>query len=309
MKLSNHQSGNRKRHLTETALLHVTDDFLLAIDNSEVSVVVLLDMSKAFDSIRPDILLQKLQSMNVASSSLEWFHSYLSGRSQRVRIGDSTSAPLPLKYRVPQGSILGPVLFTIYVNDLLSVPAHPKSACYVDNFKLYLSFRSTDIARVFDYLNEGPREICRWCCRDSLLINPEKTKILLIGVPQLLRQLPSASISLLGKETTPVPVAKALGVYIDQSLTYTDHIAKTTTLQISRIKRLLDRETLLLLINAFVISKVYYCSTVWANTCQSNIKKLQLAQNFAARIVLDLRKFDHISQGIKSLNWLTVKTT
>ena len=286
-KLSENQSGNRKCHSTETALLHVTDDFLMAIDKSEVSVVVLLDMSKAFDSIRHDLLLQKLQSIGVASSSLEWFHNYLSGRSQRVRIGDAISDPLPLKYGVPQGSILGPVLFTIYVNDLLSVPAHCKSVCYVDDCKLYLSFRSTDIARVFGYLNEDLREICRWCCQNSLLINPAKTKILLVGVPQQLRKLPPTSISLSGKEITPVPVAKDLGVYIDQSLTYNDHVAKTTSncifklVQISRIKHLLDRKTLLLLMNAFVFSTMYYCSTVWANTSQRNIKKLQLVQNFA----------------------------
>ena len=312
-KLSENQSGNRKCHSTETALLHVTDDFFMAIDKSEVSVVVLLDMSKTFNSIRYDLLLQKLQSIGVASSSLEWFHNYLSGRSQRVRIGDAISDPLPLKYGVPQGSILGPVLFTIYVNDLLSVPAHCKSVCHVDDCKLYLSFRSTDIARVFGYLNEDLREICRWCCQNSFLINPVKTKILLDGVPQLLRKLPPTSISLLGKEITPVPVAKDLGVYIDQSLTYNDHVAKTTSncifklVQISRIKHLLDRKTLLLLTNAFVFSTMYYCSTVWANTSQRNIKKLQLVQNFAARIVLGFKKFDHISQGIKSLNWLTVK--
>ena len=153
-KLSENQNGNRKCHSTETALLHVTDDFLMAIDKSEVFFVVLLDMSKAFASIWHDLLLQKLQSIGVASSSLEWFHNYLSGRSQRVRIGDAISDPLPLRYGVPQGSILGPVLFTIYVNDLLSVTAHCKSVCHVDDCKLYLSFRSTDIARVFGYLNE-----------------------------------------------------------------------------------------------------------------------------------------------------------
>ena len=220
-----------------------------------------------------------------------------------MRIGDAISDPLPLKYGVPQGSILGPVFFTIYVNDLLSVPAHCKSVCYVDDCKLYLSFRSTDIARVFGYLNEDLREIFRWCCQNSLVINPAKTKILLVGVPQLLQKLPP----------TPVPVAKDAGVYIDQSLTYNDHVAKTTSkcifklVQISRIKHLLDRKTLLLLMNAFIFSTMYYCSTVWANTSQRNIKKLQLVQNFAARIVLGFKKFDHISQGIKSLNWLTVK--
>ena len=180
---------------------------------------------------------------------------------------------------------------------MTSCPFHHTHDC-----KMYLSFRSTDIARVFGYLNENLIEICQWCCRNSLLINPEKTKILQIGVPQLLRQLPSVSISLLGKEITPVPVAKDLGIYIDQSLTYTDHTAKTTSncifklIQISRIKYLLDRKTLLLPINAFVRSKMYYCSTVWVNTCQSNLKKLQLVQNFAACIVLDLKKFEHTSR-------------
>ena len=136
--LSEHQSGNRKLHSIETALLHVTDDFLMSIDKSEVSALVLLDMSKAFDSIRHDSLLRKQQQIGITSSSLEWFHSYLTGRSQRVRIMDTVSASLPLKYGVPQGSILGPVLFTTYVNDLLAASAHCKSARYVDDSKLYL---------------------------------------------------------------------------------------------------------------------------------------------------------------------------
>ena len=97
------------------------------------------------------------------------------------------------------------------------------------------------------------------------------------------------------------------------SLTYNDHIAKTTSncifklIQISRIKHILDRKTLLFLMNAFVFCKMYYCSAVWDNTCQSNVKKLQLVQTFAVRIVLGPKKFDHISQGLKSFNWLTVK--
>ena len=132
----------------------------------------------------------------------------LSGRSQRVRIGDAISDPLPLKYGVPQGSILGPVLFNIYVNDLLSVPAHCKSVCHVDDYKLYLSFRSTDIARVFGYLNEDLREICRWCCQNSLLINPAKTKILLVGVPQTTAEIASNVNFTRGKGNNTCPCGK-----------------------------------------------------------------------------------------------------
>ena len=101
-------------------------------------------------------------------------------------------------------------------------------------------------------------------------------------------------------------------IYIDQSLTYNEHIAKTVSIclhklvQINRIKHLLDEKTILLLMNSFVFSKLYYCSTVWSNTSKHNINKLQLVQNFAARVVLGLKKFDHISQAIKSLNWLPV---
>ena len=270
------------------------------MDDKLVSIVVLLDMSKAFDSIRHDILLQKLQSLGISSSCLGWFNSYLSDRNQRVRIHDALSEPLPLKNGVPQGSILGPVLFTIYVDDLLSVPVHSKSVCYVDaDCKLYLSFPSVDLPDAIELLNEDLRNICKWCCQNSLLINPNKTKVLLVGVPTLLRNLPTVSISLFGKEIQPVPVIKDLGVFIDQSLTYNEHIQKLFSnclnklVQINRIKHLLDRKTvIILLLNAFVFSKLFYCSSVWSNTNKRNINKLQLIQNFAARIILGLRKYD-----------------
>ena len=144
--LAKTKTENRKLYLTETAVLSVTDELLRAIDGKKISALVFLDMSKAFDSIRHDILLQKLQALGVSFSCRDWFHSYIVGRSQRVRIHDAISDALPLKYGVPQGSILGPVLFTIYVNDLLSVPTYCKSACYVDDSKLYLSFPSSDMS-------------------------------------------------------------------------------------------------------------------------------------------------------------------
>ena len=144
--LAKTESGDQKLYSTETAVLCATDELLQAIDDKKISALVLLNMSKAFDSIRHDILLQKLQALGVSFSCRYSFHSDLVDRSQRVRIHDAISLMLSLKYGVPQGSILGPAMFTIYVNDLLSVPTYCKSACYVDDSKLYLSFPSSDMS-------------------------------------------------------------------------------------------------------------------------------------------------------------------
>ena len=162
-----------------------------------------------------------------------------------------------------------------------------------------------------DNLNEDLKKISGWCCKNSPLINPGKTKVMFIVVPELLRQLPAVPVLMFGKEITPTAAAKDLRLYVGQPLTYNDHITKSAfnclhkLIQISRIKHLLDQKTLLLLLNSFIFNKLFYCSTVGSNT--SNILKLwQLVQNFAARVVLGLRKFDHISHGIRSLNWLHV---
>ena len=306
-KLSTYQSGNRKMHSTETALINVTDNLLKAIDEKSASLLVLLDMSKAFDSLSHNLFLEKLRKLGLKASVVSWFSSYLSRRYQRVRYEDSVSELLPLTNGVPQGSILGPVLFTIYINDLISAITHSQVAAYV-----VLTFPVSDSSRAMAVVNQDLRNISKWCTKNWLLINPDKTKLVVVGSAQLIKRLPHISLSLLCKTISPVPFAKDLGVYIDQYLTYDVHITKTASscmnqlVQISRIKHLLDKKTLLLLINSFVFSKLFYCSSVCGNTSQRNLRKLQLVQNFAARVVLGLRKFDHISQGRRSLKWLDV---
>ena len=255
-------------------------------------------MSKAFDSINHDMLLSKLRSLGVSPTVLEWFKSYLKGRYQYVRTGDVVSQSLPVDYGVPQGSIRGPILFTSYINDLLTVPKLCQTACYVDDSKLYLKFKTNELCNAVSAVNFALNEICRWCCRNSLLMNPDKIRLLAKAVPQLL--LPISS----------TPLAKDRGVFLDQFLSYDEHIRKTVAscvyklIQINRIKHLLDKETLLLIINSFVFSRLFYCFSVWSNTSATNIHKLQLVQNFAARIILGLRKYDHISAGLRSLRWL-----
>ena len=194
------------------------------MDSKKVSIMVLLDMSKTFDLTRHDILLSKVQNLDFSQGTLDSFQSYFSNRQQRFQIGDAVSKVLPLEFGVPQGSILGPVLCTIYVNDLLSVPKRCLSASYVDDCKLHLSFSPAELTRSIYALNEDLMRISQWCCKRSLLINPDKTKVLAVGVPQLLQKLSSFSITLFDKELASVPV-----VFLDTRFSYNEHITKTAS--------------------------------------------------------------------------------
>ena len=191
---------------------------------------------------------------------------------------------LPLTNGVPQGSILGPVLFTIYINDLISAITHSHTAAYVDDIQLYLKFPVSDSSSAMAAVNQDLRNITKWCVTNALLINPDKTKLVVFGSAQLIKRLLPISLSLLGKTVSPVSFAKDLGVYIDQYLTYDVHITKTASncvnqlVHIRRIKHLLDKKTLLLLINSFFFSKLFYCSSVWGHTYKRNLHKLQLVR-------------------------------
>ena len=190
------------------------------MDQKKISVIVLLDISKAFDSILHDLMIRKLRKAGLSESACAWFESYLSQRQQVVKFQNTVSDPLPLT--VPQGSIVGPVLFTLYGNDLFRVPKHCEPLGYVDDTKLFLGFPAGELDDFNSAVNEDLKEISIWCCRNSLLIKPDKTKLLCVGVPQLMRTLPTPlpSAIMLGTQIKPVTVAKDLGVYIDCHLNF-----------------------------------------------------------------------------------------
>ena len=205
-KIAKLQNGNRKLQSTETALLYFTDEILKNMDDKKVSVIVLLDMSKAFESICHIVLVCPM---------------LLVTGSEIVNIANCISDPLPLSVGVPQGSILGPVLFMLYVNDLLSVPKHGQAIGYVDDTKIFLGLPPSQISDAVIALNKDLLDKATWCCMNSPLIDPDKTKLLVIAVPQLMRTLPSIPlVKLLGKEIEPVTVTKDLGVMIDSFLSY-----------------------------------------------------------------------------------------
>ena len=312
-RLSPKQCGNKKWNSTETSILQTTDAILEATDKKQLTATVLLDMSKAFDSVNHGILLSKLQDIGLSPTAIKWFCSYLQSRYQVVKIHNATSAQLPITCRVPQGSILGPLLFSIYTNDLPNIPHHSSPQCYVDDTKLTLNFNLQNQANAIAKLNEDLCRISNWTFRNQLLINPSKTVLIIFGSRAMVSKVEDFRLTLIGKEITPATVAKDLGVILDPSLTYHDHIASTVSGcmarlgQINRVKQAFDSTTLNIIINALVFSKLYYCCNVWNNTSEYNLSRIQAVQNFAARIVSNSRKYDHISPILKDLKWLPVR--
>ena len=162
-------------------------------------------------------------------------------------------------------------------------------------------------------ITEDLRKVAAWCCQNSLLINLDKTKMLLIGTRQMLQNTPAhldLHVTSLRKQLRPVVSAKDLGVHMDATLSFDERVTSVTSSclsslsQINRVKHLLDRNTLLNVINALVFSKLYYCSSVWSSTTKKNINKLQNVQNFAATIITRLQKSDHITPFLTELKWL-----
>ena len=184
---SSFQSAYRIFHSTETTLLKIHNDLILAMDRGVVTSLILLDLSAAFDTVDHSILLTRLQNwFGLDGLLLNWFTSYLSSRSQAVSINDSISAFSTLSCGVPQGSVLGPLLFTLYTTPLGSVISKNslKYHLYADDTQLYISFTPINSALCLETLTTPFTDILSWMNLNKLLLNPSKTEFLLIGTKQ-----------------------------------------------------------------------------------------------------------------------------
>ena len=175
------QSAYRLGYSTETALLKIQNDILAAMDNQRVTLLVLLDLSAAFDTIDHQVLLNRLYvTYGITGTALKWFHSYLSNRKQRILINGSYQSDFDLPQGVPQGSCLGPLLFTLYASKLFDVvESHlPNVHAYADDTQLYISFKPDGSATetdAVDALQACIRDIRTWMVQDKLRLNDAKT--------------------------------------------------------------------------------------------------------------------------------------
>uniref|UniRef100_A0A3Q3LKF2 Reverse transcriptase domain-containing protein n=1 Tax=Mastacembelus armatus TaxID=205130 RepID=A0A3Q3LKF2_9TELE len=274
------QSGFRPHHSTETALIKVTNDIRLNTDAGRVSVLVLLDLSAAFDTVDHVILLQRLEDwIGISGTALKWFKSYLEDRKYFIEVGNCVSDQMVLTCGVPQGSILGPLLFNLYMFPLgqLIRSNNVSYHNYADDTQIYISLTAGEYGPV-DSLCSCIDQITLWMQNNSLQINSGKTEIIIFG-PQKQRESVSShleSLSLKFKNQV-----RNLGVIMDSDLNFNSHIKSITSSafyhlkNIARIKGIMSKPDLERLIHSFISSRLDYCNGLFTGLSKRAVRQLQ----------------------------------
>ena len=309
------QSSYKQFHSTETALTTVLDDFLLAVDDRKSVLVLMLDLSAAFDTVDHSILINRLENrLGICGTALKWFESYLTNRKFCVKLNDATSRFQNLDCGVPQCSVLGPILFTVYtlpLGDIIrrhDIPFH----LYADDSQKYAIFEFKEYATAVSKIELLVSDIRSWYASNMLKCNDPKTEMMVI----------SSKFSPIS-DTLPVKVGNVdisaadkirnLGVIMDKHLSMTQHISNVVRnaflkiREISYYRRFLTHSATKTLIHAYVTSRLDYCNGLLYGLPKESINRLQSVLNTAARLVTLTRKYDSITPVLKELHWLPVE--
>jgi len=311
--LCNAQSGFRKKFSTQTSLHRLTEFIYESLNNSKIVGMVALDLQKAFDTVDHSILLDKLECYGFKNNSHRWFSSYLHNRSQLACVNAINSDTACITTGVPQGSILGPLLFIAYINDLPGCFRHCEVNMYADDTAFYFAHQNVD--EVSDALNQDLSNVYKWLCANKLSLHVGKTSSLLICNHQKRRFLPTTELSVNLNETqiTQNDQLSYLGVDIDCNMNFNsqiDTLVKKVNKAIGILKycsNFVSRDTQKTLYNSLVLPHFDYCFTVWSNVSTKHIIRLQRLQNRAMRCILRAPPRTHIEDMLKTLKWMSIK--
>ena len=305
--LCSSQYGFRKHHSTEHAVLEIADRISSELDKGNTPLSIFLDLSKAFDTLNYNILLSKLEFYGIKDVALKWFNSYLSDRLQYVQIEHCSSNVVPVLIGVPQGSILGPFLFTIYINDIQNSTDFFKLIKYADDTTLFNEMTNTGCDSII--INDELNKVYVWLCANRLSLNIKKTKFMLFHNKNKNIQDKVPVIKLHDVEIVRVRDFNFLGITINENLNWSSHINKIST-KVSRaigilckLKHFFPISTLKILYSSLILSQFTYGILIWG----FNVSKLLKLQKKAIRNVSNSKYNSHTDPLFKSLGLLKLE--
>ena len=280
---SNHH-GFRSQHSTSSALIQLYDMWLSAAENTELSAALLLDLSAAFDIVDHSILLKKLKSYNFREETIQWFKSYLQDRVQVVQVESKFSAPEALQdYAVPQGSVLGPLIFLIFNNDFPASVVEGTSVLYADDDTD--NVHSKDVKELTDMIQREANRSTDWVADNRMVCSGAKTKLLVLGTTQLRRSLltnSNISIDICGNTVCDSKSERLLGLTVNNQLTWSDYLygeqwrEKDNAIGLipqlnqrvgllSKLVNMMPKDKFKLLCSGLFYSKLFYCLQVFSH--------------------------------------------
>lgn len=304
------QHAYRAGYSTNTALVSLTDNWLEHIDKGESVGAALLDFSAAFDVIHHGLLINKLILYNFRDNAVELMKSYLGDRKQCVQYNGTISDIVDLQCGLPQGSCLGPLLYSIFVNDLPYTLKNAHMEVYADDTTIWVA--GGNEVSVNRLLQEDITLVSNWIRDNRLKLNVSKTKSIRLVSRNGVKPEPNLKLLAYGTDIEQVREVKLLGVIIDERLSFSSHINKIVSKMgrtISMVRRgahLLSASAVQLVLQTLVLSCLDYCPVIWSSATKQDRKRLQVAQNRAARLALGCSNRKNVEWMNEALSWLTV---
>jgi hypothetical protein len=312
--LSPHQHAYKAFHSCETALLTLLNSVYCGLDSDMVCPLVLLDMTAAFDLVDHSLLLRKLEQSGFCGLALKWFEKYLEGRTQRVYCGKAFSHLAPITCGVPQGSVLGPLLFSIFISGISDVidSNQFKHIVYADDLQIFCTTSLIDLPMKLRALEDSINKVTERVQLMKLKLNPNKFELIIFGSKKNVSNIHDAQISINGVVIQSKKDVRSLGVVLDDRLTFEKHlnlVRKTAFFYlrcISKCRRFLDKKSMFILLEALVNSRINYCVSLYYGLPSKQHKKLQSVLNYGIRLLDKLKKKESVSSSFSKYGWLNV---
>ena len=257
------------------------------------------------------ILLNKLDIYGIKDEALMWFNTYLTNRKQQVSVNNTKSDFKQISYGVPQGSILGPLLFSLFINDLPLYTDNVSTDLYADDTTLYDIQDSVE--QIESNLQTAINNLHIWCQNNGMILNSAKTKVMLVTTNQKRQRLNNDNLDLNfnNEPLTLITNEKILGVYVDNNLTWSEHIKRLTRKiassiwLLSKIKKILNQTHRVQFYKSYIQPHIDFCNIIWGSSSETNKLKILRLQKRACRVILDYN-MDDVNEAMKTLKIMSV---